>query len=160
MSSGEADYLALKRGTACTCHEPYEVGSGRRCPVHENQVSAVPVAVDLGEPKGGTYEAVTYFPGERKAFPVFTGAVMYFPHAFAALAHCSHVANEQHNSGEPVHWDRSKSVGDGNEMLRHAMEAAGPNPVDADGEYHDVKAAWRALELVERRIRRQRGLDN
>ncbi len=103
-------------------------------------------------------DAGDLFPGNRKDYPVLTGALMYFPYAFAELARLSARANEQHNPGEPIHWDYSKSIGDGNETLRHLMDSCGPNPVDAEGVYHDVKVLWRAAETVERRIRRERGI--
>lgn len=103
-------------------------------------------------------DAYDLFPGDRKAYPVLTGALMYFPFAFAELAKLSARANEQHNPGEPVHWDYSKSIGDGNELVRHLMDSLGPNPIDAEGVHHDVKVLWRAAETVERRIRRERGL--
>jgi len=93
------------------------------------------------------------FPGDRKTYPVLTGLLRYFPDACAAVANCSHVANEQHNSGEPMHWDREKSIGDGNELLRHLMQAG---TLDTDGIRHMAKVAWRALELLQREIEASR----
>jgi len=83
------------------------------------------------------------FPSDSKArltYPVFTGLLMYFPHACAAVAHHSFVGNEQHNPGEPMHWAKEKSVGTGDQIVRHVMEG-------------DLEAcAWRALELLERKL--------
>ena len=81
---------------------------------------------------------------ERKEYPVFTGLLQYFPRACAAVARHSYRSNEQHNPGEPMHWDPSKSVGDGNQIVRHLME-------------DDLEAcAWRALELLERKLRNRK----
>jgi len=77
---------------------------------------------------------------ERKRFPVFTGLLQYFPHACAAVAAHSYRGNEQHNPGEPMHWAKEKSIGDGNQIVRHLMEG-------------DLEAAaWRSLELLERKL--------
>ena len=77
---------------------------------------------------------------ERKTYKVFTALLMYFPQACAAVAKLSHDANEQHNPGEPIHWAREKSVGTGDEIVRHLMEGDLEN------------CAWRALELLERKL--------
>lgn len=83
---------------------------------------------------------------ERKAVPVFTGVVSYFPLTIAALARLAVAGNAQHNPGKPLHWDRSKSADHLDCMLRHAMDAG---KVDKDGHRHAVKAAWRALANAE-----------
>ena len=44
---------------------------------------------------------------ERKTYPMATGCLDYFPDALVAVARVSFVGNEQHNPGEPLHWDRS-----------------------------------------------------
>lgn len=92
------------------------------------------------------------FPGDRKQYPVFTGLLKYFPDACAAVARCSLIASKQHGL-DTVRWDRSKSVGEGDELLRHLMQGG---TLDSDGIPHDVKAAWRSLELVQRRIEMER----
>lgn len=96
------------------------------------------------------------FPGNRKEYPVFTGLLMYFPDACAAVARCSYIANEQHNPGEPMRWAREKSVGTGDELIRHLMQG---NTLDDDGVSHLAKVAWRALEMLQRQIDTERGLD-
>lgn len=93
------------------------------------------------------------FPGERKEYPVLTGLLMYFPDACAAVARGSLLNNEQHNPGEPMHWAKEKSVGDGNEIARHLMQGGS---LDSDGVRHSVKMAWRALEFLQREIERER----
>lgn len=79
---------------------------------------------------------------ERKATPLWTGLFKYFPDALVAVAQLSHIANEQHNPGQPVHWDRSKSTDQKDTLLRHLLDSGS---VDADGVRHSVKVAWRAL---------------
>lgn len=95
------------------------------------------------------------FPGDRALYPVFTGLLKYFPNACAEVAKVSRTCNEQHNPGEPIHWDPSKSIGDGNQALRHFMQAG---TRDKDGERHSAKAAWRMLEFLEREILAERKL--
>lgn len=112
----------------------------------------VPKFSDYGKPTGsspGAHVVDPLFPGDRKEYPVFTGAVGYFPNAIAAVANCSKVANDQHNPGEPMHWAFEKSVGEGDQLLRHLMQSG---TFDTDGIRHSAKLAWRALELLEREI--------
>lgn len=103
------------------------------------------------------------FPGNRKEFPVFTGLLMYFPNACAAVARCSYLMNQQHNPGEPMHWAKEKSIGTGDETVRHLMDSAAGTPpqvVEINGTPHTVEHAanhaWRALEYLERLILKQR----
>ena len=48
-------------------------------------------------------------PEQRKATPVFSGLIAYFPLALAEVARVSQAGNDQHHPGTPLHWDRSKS---------------------------------------------------
>lgn len=91
---------------------------------------------------------------ERKAIPVATGALDYFPLAIAAVAQLSLVANEQHSPGEPLHWAREKSTDEANTLLRHFMERGAR---DADGQRHSAKVAWRALALLQKEIEQDDG---
>ena len=88
-------------------------------------------------------ETVPVFPESANArldYPVFSGLLAYFPHACAAVAAHSKRSNEQHNPGEPMHWAREKSIGTGDQIVRHLIEG-------------DLEAmAWRALELLERKL--------
>ena len=86
---------------------------------------------------------------ERKQRPVFTGVIQYFPNAIMEVAYCSYIANEQHNPGEPMYWNKSKSIGTGDEIVRHLMDK---EKFDTDGIRHKAKACWRSLELLEREI--------
>ena len=85
-------------------------------------------------------------PAARKAVPVFSGALRYFPRAIAAVAELSRVANDQHNPGEPLHWARDKSADHHDCLARHLLQAG---EVDSDGQLHSAKVAWRALAALE-----------
>lgn len=86
---------------------------------------------------------------DRKSIPLATGLIDYFPNALQAVAHCSYVGNEQHNPGQKVHWDRSKSTDEADALMRHFLERG---KVDGDGVRHSAKVAWRSLALLEKEI--------
>jgi hypothetical protein len=88
-------------------------------------------------------------PKARKGIPLYSGVLAYFPDALAAVAYCSKVGNDQHNPGQPLHWDRTKSQDHADCILRHLADHASGAPVDADGVPHLAKAAWRALALLQ-----------
>ena len=88
-------------------------------------------------------------PLARKAIPIATGCLDYFPDALAAVAECSQIGNEQHNPGKPLFWDRSKSTDEADALIRHFMERG---KIDTDGVRHSAKAAWRALALLQKEI--------
>lgn len=88
-------------------------------------------------------------PKARKALPLFSGVLAYFPDAIAAVAQCSKVGNDQHNPGQPLHWERSKSGDHRDCIVRHLLEAG---TVDSDGVRHSAKLAWRALALLQLEI--------
>lgn len=91
----------------------------------------------------------TLFPSdadERKTYPVGTFIKDYFPHAIAALAKHSYEAQQQHGdplNGACMEWLKDKSIGDGNQLIRHFMEG-------------DLEStAWRSLELLERELTKE-----
>lgn len=86
---------------------------------------------------------------ERKALPLYSGVVRYFPDALIAVAELSRIGNDQHNPGKPLHWDRSKSGDEHDALLRHLWEAG---MVDTDGVRHSTKVAWRALAALQKEI--------
>ena len=92
----------------------------------------------------------------RKAVPIFSGVLRYFPDAIAAVAACSQAGNDQHHPGEPLHWDRSKSTDDLDALTRHLVEAG---TIDTDGIRHSAKVAWRALALLQRELDAAAGRD-
>lgn len=86
---------------------------------------------------------------ERKALPLWTGVVMYFPDALLAVAAVSKAGNDQHNPGEPLHWQRDKSTDQMNTASRHMLDHSLGNRKDEDGTYHLAKAAWRLLAALQ-----------
>lgn len=88
---------------------------------------------------------------ERKDVPIYSGVLMYFPDAIAAVAACSKAGNDQHNPGQPLHWAREKSTDHHDCIARHLMEAGA---VDSDGIRHSAKVAWRALAALQLEIER------
>lgn len=91
----------------------------------------------------------------RKAIPVWSGCIAYFPNALVAIAGLSQRANDQHNPGEPLHWAMEKSTDEQDAGMRHAIEPLliGASEYDADGTAHKVKKAWRACAELERWLR-------
>ena len=86
---------------------------------------------------------------ERKARPICTGVLDYFPDALAEVAYCSKVGNDRHNPGEPLHWAKEKSTDEPDCIIRHLIERG---TFDSDGVRHSAKVAWRALALLQREI--------
>ncbi len=88
-------------------------------------------------------------PDERKAIPIATGFIDYFPDAISAVAILSRVGNDQHNPGKPLHWDRTKSGDESEALMRHFLERG---TMDSDGVRHSAKVAWRAMALLQKEI--------
>lgn len=86
---------------------------------------------------------------QRKNTPVFSGVLNYFPDALREVARCSKIGNDQHNAGQPLHWDRSKSTDELDALTRHLLEAG---TIDTDGVRHSAKVAWRALANLQKEI--------
>ena len=78
---------------------------------------------------------------ERKAIPIYTGFVKYFPDAMAAVAKISLKGGIQHGqTPETLHWDRSKSGDELDAMMRHV--------IDEDW----AQVAWRAMANLQKQI--------
>jgi hypothetical protein len=86
---------------------------------------------------------------ERKATPVFSGVLKYFPNALKEVAKCSQAGNDQHHPDKPLHWDMDKSKDEYDALTRHLIDHT-INPLDDDGVLHLTKVAWRALAGLER----------
>lgn len=86
---------------------------------------------------------------KRKAIPIHSGFIKYFPRAMAAVAELSRIGNDQHNPGTPLHWDRSKSGDELDALTRHLLEAG---TIDTDGIRHSAKLAWRAMANLEKEL--------
>lgn len=89
----------------------------------------------------------------RKEHPIFRGCLMYFPDALLEVSNLSLVANEQHNPGTELHWDRNKSQDEADALVRHLLDSG---KLDDDGMRHTTKVAWRALALLQKEIERDR----
>ena len=88
---------------------------------------------------------------ERKATPVFSGVLKYFPNALKEVAKCSQAGNDQHHPDKPLHWDMDKSKDEYDALTRHLIDHT-INPLDDDGVLHLTKVAWRALAGLERHL--------
>lgn len=105
---------------------------------------------------GGAPTRPTTMPDDalgRKRTPIASGVLDYFPDAIVAVAQVSWAGNEQHNPGQPLHWDRSKSMDEADTAMRHFMQRG---TVDTDGQRHSAKAAWRLLALLQKEIEASR----
>ena len=91
---------------------------------------------------------------ERKATPVFSGVLKYFPNALKEVSKCSQAGNDQHHPNTPLHWDRSKSKDELDALTRHLIDHS-INPLDEDGQLHLAKVAWRALAGLEKYLEGQ-----
>lgn len=123
----------------CGC----DPGAGHLCQWHtvvEGVVNA-PTTLPLSEA------------ARRKQFPIATGCLDYFPDALAEIAHVSLVGNNQHNPGQPLHWDRAKSPDEADALLRHLKDRG---KMDSDGIRHTAKVAWRALALLQKELEAER----
>ena len=90
----------------------------------------------------------------RKTYPVGTGCLDYFPDALAEVAHVSYIGNQQHNPGQSLHWDRTKSTDEADALIRHFLQRG---TIDSDGIRHSAKVAWRALALLQKELEASRG---
>ena len=92
---------------------------------------------------------------ERKDVPIASGVLDYFPDALIAVARLSQKGNEQHNPGQPLHWDRDKSTDEADALMRHFLDRG---TLDKDGIPHSAKVAWRALALLQKEEEDAKGL--
>lgn len=95
-------------------------------------------------------------PGPRKTMPITTGVLDYFPLAMAEIARISKAGNDQHNPGQPLHWNRGKSSDHADCVVRHLIERG---TIDSDGMRHTGKAAWRMLALLQEELEAEAGFD-
>ena len=94
---------------------------------------------------------------QRKATPLFSGLMMYFPDALLAIAQHSKKGNDKHNPGQPLHWAKDKSADQADCIARHLVDI-GPNwdaLDDETGSLHAVALAWRALALLQTVLERK-----
>lgn len=89
---------------------------------------------------------------KRKAQPVGTGVLGYFPKALKAVSEASKAGNDQHHPDKPLHWDKTKSTDNLDAGIRHLLDHLGGEEYDDDGVLHLAKFAWRALATLERHL--------
>lgn len=84
---------------------------------------------------------------ERKGEPIYSGCLMYFPDALAAVSRVSVSGNKKHNPGEPLHWARGKSSDQLDASIRHHLT---PFEIDEEtGEIELAQAVWRSLAQLQ-----------
>jgi len=86
---------------------------------------------------------------QRKAVPMYSGVIKYFPKALAEIAKCSQAGNDQHHPDKPLHWDKSKSADELDALVRHLTDHS-VDPLDDDNVLHLAKVGWRSLAALER----------
>ena len=89
----------------------------------------------------------------RKAAPITSGVLDYFPDALLEVARVSKAGNDQHNPGQPLHWARGKSTDHADCITRHLLDRG---TLDTDGMRHTAKVAWRALALLQTELEEER----
>lgn len=86
----------------------------------------------------------------RKAIPLASGCLDYFPAALVEVARVSKAGNDKHNPGQPLHHARGKSMDHADALLRHLVDRG---KVDAEtGMRHSAEVAWRALALLQQEL--------
>ena len=63
------------------------------------------------------------YSSKRKEMPIFSGVVKYFPDALKEVSKVSFIGNKQHNEGNELIWDKSKSTDHQDAMLRHLIDS-------------------------------------
>lgn len=162
VSGTEAAYVRKVKSKGCdevgcenTCTEPCDSR-----PVYvTNNTHGPTFRNDYAEEGCGFYEEVYGLDSKpethnqkaarRKATPVYSGVLMYFPDAIQAVARCSQAGNDQHHPEKALHWDRSKSQDEKDALVRHLMDAGS---IDDDGIRHSAKVAWRALANLQKEL--------
>lgn len=103
--------------------------------------------VTVNEPVKKPLESVSKAE-KRKATPVYSGVLKYFPRALQEVSKCSLAGQKQHNVGNDLYWDKSKSADNEDALVRHLIDHT-VNPMDDDGVLHLAKVAWRSLAALE-----------
>ena len=86
----------------------------------------------------------------RKATPVYSGVISYFPLALKEISKASYEGQRQHNPDKPLAWDRSKSGDELDAMMRHLLDHASGDLFDDCGTRHIVKCGWRILAFIQK----------
>jgi hypothetical protein len=91
----------------------------------------------------------------RKAIPLASGLLDYFPAALAAVAEVSLAGGRKHSATEPLRHLRGISSDHADALMRHLVDRGGVDP--EDGLRHSAKAAWRALALLQEELEAEEG---
>lgn len=98
----------------------------------------------------------------RKAFPVTSGLIDYFPDACAAVSEVSYLGNLKHNPGQIMHHARGKSMDHADCIGRHLMERGGFDTIVVEGVTyrirHTAALAWRAFALLQEELENELAL--
>jgi hypothetical protein len=146
---------ARDRAEARCCGD-YAPGTCETCPLIVKAAEATsrprpasprPVRFGVGIAAGFVGARLTTNSAERKATPITSGVLDYFPLAMAAVARLSKRGNDKHNPGEPLHWAREKSTDHADCIARHLIERGTIEP--ESGEALEACLAWRALALLQ-----------
>ena len=89
---------------------------------------------------------------ERKTYPVFTAFMKYFPDAIMEVSHHSWKANEKHNPGEEVYWNRELSTDETDALARHMIDLAKGEKFCEDGLRTSTSIAWRAMASLQKEL--------
>lgn len=94
----------------------------------------------------------------RKALPVFSGVVRYFPLGLAKVSEVSRKGGEQHAPGQPLGWIRSKSTDQLDALQRHLIDVAIKDSAGEDATEELAQVAWRALAELQLRLEAKGGI--
>ena len=76
---------------------------------------------------------------ERKAVPIYTAFIKYFPDAIIEVTKNSVRGNLQHNTPDKIFWDKDKSKDELDALMRHMIEEDW------------ASVAWRAMANLQRK---------
>lgn len=116
----------------------------------EEAMQAVADLVDRWKVEVELSSTVSTDPVIRKASPIATGVLDYFPAALLEVSRVSKAGNDKHNPGEPLHHARGKSTDHADALLRHLIDRG---KIDAEtGQRHSAEVAWRALAMLQQEL--------
>lgn len=99
------------------------------------------------EPDNETVMMLPSGSAERKAAPIMTGVLDYFPLALAGIARISKKGNDKHNPGQPLNWARGKSQDHADCAVRHMVDRDALDPDTQEPHY--LGAGWRILAYAQ-----------
>jgi hypothetical protein len=95
----------------------------------------------------------------RKALPIFTFLVEYFPDVIVELTKLCVQGNIQHNpelAPTDIKWAREKSTDQLNTAFRHMFDRGRGLHFDSDGVRHIIKSVWRNMAQAQLDIEEHR----